>query len=146
LLSGSRAVAQTHEWFEGNSGWAAPDPGSLAEWLADGVCRCPDECIVSPGRACEHGLASWWLVLMALDRPEAQNPIPPARMVPHPGRLDPDRADYTAVLDAHHRAVLAGDAGYLDPSSGLFAQTARTLWDRGTCCEQGCRHCPYVDR
>ena len=30
--------------------------------------------------------------------------------------------------------------------SGLFVQTARTLWNRGDCCEQGCRHCPFVER
>jgi hypothetical protein len=59
------AVAVTYEWFHRNSGWAPPDEGSLAEWLADGVCRCPDECIVAPDQWCEHGLASWALVLAA---------------------------------------------------------------------------------
>jgi hypothetical protein len=49
-------------------------------------------------------------------------------------------------MDRHHQALLAGEPGYLDPATGLFVQTARTLWNRGTCCEQGCRHCPYVDR
>jgi hypothetical protein len=41
----------------------------LAEWLADGVCRCPDECLVAPEGWCEHGLASWWLILDALPPP-----------------------------------------------------------------------------
>ena len=50
-------------WFENNSGWAPPDPDTLAEWLADGVCRAPDECLVEPEGWCEHGLASWWLIL-----------------------------------------------------------------------------------
>ena len=49
-------------------------------------------------------------------------------------------------MDAHHHALLAGDAGYLDPTSGLFVLTARTLWNQGACCGKGCRHCPYVDR
>jgi hypothetical protein len=61
------ALRATHEWFEHNSGWAPPDGETLAEWLADGVCRCPDECLVTPSSICEHGLASWDLVVAALD-------------------------------------------------------------------------------
>jgi hypothetical protein len=61
------AVRNAHEWFEANSGWAPPDSDTLAEWLADGVCRCPDECLVTPGGWCVHGLASWDLILRALD-------------------------------------------------------------------------------
>ncbi len=53
---------------------------------------------------------------------------------------------YVAAMEAHYQALVRGDAGYVDPTSGLFVQTARTLWDRGTCCDQGCRHCPYADR
>jgi hypothetical protein len=30
---------------------------------ADGVCRSPDDCLVTPDRWCEHGLASWCLIL-----------------------------------------------------------------------------------
>ena len=62
------AVANAHAWFEVNSGWAPPDEDTLAEWLGDGVCRCPDECLVAPDSWCEHGLASWWLILGALDQ------------------------------------------------------------------------------
>jgi hypothetical protein len=61
------AVRNAHDWFEVNSGWAPPDEDTLAEWLADGVCRAPDECLVLPAGWCEHGLASWWLILDALD-------------------------------------------------------------------------------
>jgi hypothetical protein len=53
-------------WFEDNSGWAPPDEDTLAEWLADGVCRCPDECLVASEACCEHGLASWELILAAI--------------------------------------------------------------------------------
>ena len=28
------AVANAHAWFEVNSGWAPPDEGTMAEWLA----------------------------------------------------------------------------------------------------------------
>ena len=65
-MSDSRALARTHEWFEHNSGWAPPDVDTLAEWVADGVCRAPDDCLVAPDGVCEHGLASWKLVLDAL--------------------------------------------------------------------------------
>jgi hypothetical protein len=61
----ARALRRAHEWFEVNSGWAPPDEGTLAEWLADGVCRSPDDCLVAPEGWCEHGLASWWLILAA---------------------------------------------------------------------------------
>jgi hypothetical protein len=36
-------------------------------------------------------------------------------------------------------------AGYADPESGLYVLTAAWLAARGTCCENGCRHCPYVE-
>jgi len=65
---------------------------------------------------------------------------------PHVSRLDPERSDFTAIVAAHRRAVEAGEPGYLDPTTGLFVLTAATLWERGTCCEQGCRHCPYLER
>jgi hypothetical protein len=64
--SAADAVARAHTWFEHNSGWAPPDEGTLEEWLADGVCRAPDECLVVPDGWCEHGLASWKLILDAL--------------------------------------------------------------------------------
>jgi hypothetical protein len=62
------ALDRTYAWFEVNSGWAPPDPDELAEWLADGVCRAPDDCAVTPDGVCEHGLASWKLVLEVADQ------------------------------------------------------------------------------
>ena len=44
---------------------------------------------------------------------------------------------------AHDAAVERGDAGYLDPDTGLFVMTAAELLARGFCCGNGCRHCPY---
>ena len=61
------AIRNAHEWFEVNSGWAPPDEDELAEWLADGVCKSPDDCRVSPEGWCRHGLASWWLILRELE-------------------------------------------------------------------------------
>ena len=63
---------------------------------------------------------------------------------PHPSRLAPDHPRRTAILAAHAAAVAAGEAGYLDPDTGLFVLTAAFLAARGTCCGRGCRHCPYV--
>jgi hypothetical protein len=64
-------VRRTRAWFEVNSGWAPPDDETLAEWVADGVCRCPDECQVAPDGWCDHGLASWALILAALAEADA---------------------------------------------------------------------------
>jgi hypothetical protein len=66
-ITAADAVRNAHAWFEENSGWAPPDEGTMAEWLADGVCRAPDDCLVTPEGWCDHGLASWWLILGALD-------------------------------------------------------------------------------
>jgi Family of unknown function (DUF5522) len=49
----------------------------------------------------------------------------------------------TAVRAAHDRAVREGEDGYVDPETGLFVFTAAYLEARGTCCDSGCRHCPY---
>ena len=74
-------MQRTFDWFEVNSGWAPPEPDTVAEWTADGVCRCPDECLVAPDGWCEHGLASWALVLAALADEDAQRAFrPPDRV------------------------------------------------------------------
>jgi hypothetical protein len=56
-------------------------------------------------------------------------------------RDDRDRGE---IVAAHEQAVRAGEPGYTDPASGLFVFTAAFLAARGTCCDSGCRHCPYV--
>jgi len=63
---------------------------------------------------------------------------------PHPSRLDPTRFDRAAILAAHAAALAAGADGYVDPSNGLFVFTSAFLAARGSCCDTGCRHCPYV--
>jgi hypothetical protein len=72
------------------------------------------------------------------------DPLPAPLAVPDPGRLDPSRPDYRAILAAHGRALDAGEEGYLDPSTGWWCFTAAYLWSRGACCDSGCRHCPYL--
>ena len=69
-VDAAEAIRNAHAWFEVNSGWAPPDEDELVDWVADGVCRCPDDCLVLPDAWCAHGLASWWLILGALDEGE----------------------------------------------------------------------------
>ena len=63
---------------------------------------------------------------------------------PHPSRLAPDHPRRTEILAAHRAARLSGTTGYIDPATGYLVMTSTFLADRGTCCNQGCRHCPYV--
>jgi Family of unknown function (DUF5522) len=49
------------------------------------------------------------------------------------------------IVAAHAAASAAGADGYVDPVSGLFVFTSAYLAERGTCCDSGCRHCPYGD-
>lgn len=71
-------------------------------------------------------------------------PAPRPLTEPHPERLEPHHPLRAEILSRHAAALAAGQPGYADPASGLFVVTAAYLADRGTCCEQGCRHCPYV--
>jgi hypothetical protein len=137
-------IAAAHEWFERHSGWAPPDHVTLAEWMVDGVCRCPDECLVEPAACCEHGLASWWLVLTAPRRGPGPVTWDPGLMLPHPSRLDLRREGAPAIIAAHEAAVDSRQAGYADPQTGLFVMTARYHWERNSCCDSGCRHCPFL--
>ena len=66
--------------------------------------------------------------------------VPP----PHPSRLDPSRPDYRAIIAAHEAAIAARQRTYLDPSTGLIVQTRCAHLERATCCNSGCRHCPWV--
>ena len=68
------------------------------------------------------------------------DPLAPRALTePHPSRLPVDTPRRAELLAAHTAALAAGDAGYLDPVSGLFVLTAGFLADRGTCCGRGCR-------
>lgn len=77
---------------------------------------------------------------------ELRPPLPASLVVPHPARLDARRPDYGHILERHATALAAGQPFYLDPATGLQVMTAQFLWTRGTCCDTGCRHCPYLPR
>lgn len=63
---------------------------------------------------------------------------------PSAARLPLDYPGRDAILVAHADALADGDDGYADPTTGLFVFTSRALAERA-CCEQGCRHCPYIE-
>jgi Family of unknown function (DUF5522) len=63
---------------------------------------------------------------------------------PHHDRLSPDDPAYPEILEAHAEALRRGADTYVDPRSGLTVLTAGYLARRGSCCDSGCRHCPYV--
>ena len=73
--------------------------------------------------------------------PRADRPL----TEPHLSRLPLDHPDRGRILAAHAAAMATGEPGYLDPGSGLFVLTAAYLLERSTCCQTGCRHCPYVE-
>lgn len=62
---------------------------------------------------------------------------------PKADRLAPDHPHRAQLLAEHDNALAHDDPGYVDPRSGWWVFTAAHLADAGTCCENGCRHCPY---
>lgn len=79
-----------------------------------------------------------------MDESSMGEPLRSDPLVPHPDRLDPDNPMFAAIMGAHNDAVARGEAGYFDPGTGLFVMTAKHHVNRGKCCHNGCRHCPYV--
>jgi hypothetical protein len=49
----------------------------------------------------------------------------------------------TTIEVLHEQACREGRSTYTDPVTGYAVFTAAYLRDRGTCCDSGCRHCPY---
>lgn len=64
---------------------------------------------------------------------------------PSERRLRRSNPAYDEVMARHAGAVDSGVPVYVDPVSGLTVFTAVFLADRGTCCDGGCRHCPFTD-
>ncbi|MCF8530519.1 MAG: hypothetical protein K9G05_07245 [Candidatus Nanopelagicales bacterium] len=70
--------------------------------------------------------------------------VRPDPHLPRPDRLDPGSTHYFTIMSAHESACHTGDAGYLDPFTGLFVMTSDHHLERGFCCGRGCRHCPFT--
>lgn len=49
------------------------------------------------------------------------------------------------AAEAHDVAVARGLDFYVDPDTGYMVMTALYLRERGHCCDNGCRHCPWGD-
>ncbi|HEY3177153.1 MAG TPA: DUF5522 domain-containing protein [Candidatus Polarisedimenticolia bacterium] len=78
--------------------------------------------------------------------PDRAKPLPADLHLPHPDRLAPSSAGYAAILQRHEAAIAGGRSLYVDPATGAMVFTAKALWERGYCCDSGCRHCPYLPR
>ena len=65
--------------------------------------------------------------------------------VPLESRLAPSHPRYAEIIAAHDAALEHGEDGYVDPVSGWWVFSAAHLLDRGDCCANGCRHCPYAE-
>ena len=63
---------------------------------------------------------------------------------PHPARLALDHPRRAEILAAHDAALAHDEDGYVDPVTGWWVFSAAHLEQRGTCCDSGCRHCPYL--
>lgn len=74
-----------------------------------------------------------------VDQPVARPPNEP-----HSTRLTPAHPQRAVILATHARALAAGADSYVDPVSGYTVLTSTFLLARGTCCNSGCRHCPYL--
>ena len=47
------------------------------------------------------------------------------------------------IKQMHDLAVSRGARTYLDPETGFLVMTSEFLKSKGSCCESGCRHCPW---
>ena len=78
------------------------------------------------------------------------SPPPPQQLAdrpltePHPDRLSPEDPAFAQIIRAHTEALAAGRDTYIDPRTGYTVFTAGFLARRGSCCDTGCRHCPYL--
>jgi Family of unknown function (DUF5522) len=50
---------------------------------------------------------------------------------------------FEKIMQRHKEAIANDDDMYGDPETGYSVFTAKYLLKRGTCCNNGCRHCPY---
>ena len=61
----------------------------------------------------------------------------------HVTRLKEDFPGFNEIMMRHREAIEKDEDYYIDPETGLVVFTSLFLYNRGYCCESGCRHCPY---
>lgn len=49
------------------------------------------------------------------------------------------------IAELHAAANEAGESTYADPVTGYSVFTADFLRSMGSCCDRGCRHCPWAE-
>lgn len=60
------------------------------------------------------------------------------------GRTAMDETQLRILRDRlHEDACARGEKTYTDPVSGFPVFTRINHLERGSCCQSGCRHCPY---
>lgn len=64
---------------------------------------------------------------------------------PRPDRFGAGHRGFAEVMVRHGQAVVSGEVTYRDPRTGYSVFTAAFLAERGYCCGNGCRHCPFAD-
>ena len=57
--------------------------------------------------------------------------------------LDVDVDTVTDIEDLHQQALNSGSKTYIDPATGFTVFTELCHLQRGFCCGNSCRHCPY---
>ena len=75
---------------------------------------------------------------------DPRSPVERDLRSPHPSRLAPDDPWRARILEAHDASLDHEEDGYLDPRTGWWVFNAAHLAARKSCCDNGCRHCPYV--
>ncbi len=58
-------------------------------------------------------------------------------------RFHRDMPGFNLSMAAHADALHAGEDYYIDPQTGLLVMSSQFLADRGPCCGNSCRHCPF---
>jgi biotin synthase-like enzyme len=54
-----------------------------------------------------------------------------------------DESAFFAMNKAHDKACLEAKDFYIDTKTGYHVMTSYFLKNRGYCCKNDCRHCPY---
>lgn len=62
----------------------------------------------------------------------------------HPLTERTDAAIAPVICAVHTQAVTGGYNGYIDPFTDRWVFTAAYLWNQTSCCDNGCRHCPFA--
>ncbi len=66
-------------------------------------------------------------------------------LYPSQERLIYTPEENSEILKRHELALRDGKKTYVDPVTSFYVFTAISHLERGYCCKNGCRHCPFLD-